>query len=59
MFNLFGKKDKLGKLQKKYQKLLEEAHKLSHTDRKAADLKSAEAEEVLKEIEALKKEQGN
>ncbi len=58
MFGLFKKADPLEKLNQKYKKLLEESHKLSHSDRKAADLKAQEAEEVLTEIERLKKEQG-
>ncbi|MEM6299961.1 MAG: Lacal_2735 family protein [Bacteroidota bacterium] len=57
MFGLFKKADPIEKLNKKYRQLLEESHKLSHSDRKAADLKTQEAEEVLKEIERLKKEQ--
>jgi len=36
---------------KRYKKLQEEAYKLSRTDRKAADLKYAEADELMKEIE--------
>ncbi|RZS93424.1 Lacal_2735 family protein [Aquimarina brevivitae] len=53
MFNFFKKKSKKEILQKKYAKLLEEAHKLSHTNRKASDDKQAEAEAVLQELEAL------
>ena len=55
MFGLF-KKDPLKKLQKKYKDLLEESFRLSTIDRKASDLKRAEAEEVMKEIEALQKQ---
>jgi hypothetical protein len=51
MFGLF--KDPKEKLEKKYQQLLAEAHRLSHIDRKKSDLKTAEAEEVRKQIEAL------
>ncbi|MGB1120896.1 MAG: Lacal_2735 family protein [Saprospiraceae bacterium] len=54
MFGLF-KKDPVKKLQKKYKDLMEESYRLSTTDRKASDLKRAEAEEVIKEIEALQK----
>ena len=50
---LFSKKSPAEKLQKRYEKLMEESYKLSHTDRKASDLKRAEAEEVAKEIEQL------
>lgn len=53
MLHLFGKKTKKEKLSKKYKKLLEQAHRLSHYDRKAADLKTVEAELVLQEIEKL------
>ena len=55
MFGLF-KKDPLKKLQKQYKDLLEESFRLSTIDRKASDLKRAEAEEVMKEIEALQKQ---
>lgn len=51
MFKLFG--DKKAKLQRHYSKLSEQAYKLSHTDRQASDKKTAEAAEVLKQIEAL------
>jgi len=57
MFGLFKKKSKADILKKKYNKLLEESYKLSHTDRTASSLKAAEAEEVMKEIEGL--EEGN
>ncbi len=53
MFELFKKKTEVEKLQEKYKKLMEEAFKLSHTDRKASDDKTAEAEEVMKQILAL------
>jgi len=52
MFGLF-KKDPKKVLQKKYEKLLEESFKLSTTDRKASDLKKAEAEAVADEIAKL------
>ncbi len=53
MFGLFKKKDPTDKLRKKHKQLLEEAFKLSKTDRKASDAKTAEAAEVMKEIEKL------
>ena len=53
MFGLFKKKTPLEKLQEKYNKLTEEAFKLSKIDRKASDAKQAEAEEVLKQMDAL------
>lgn len=54
MFGLFKKQSPKQKLQKKYRKLLSEAHQLSTSNRKASDLKMAEAEEVLKQMDALK-----
>ncbi|MDV7188027.1 Lacal_2735 family protein [Lutibacter sp. TH_r2] len=53
MFGLFKKKSEEEKLQAQYQKLLEEAHKLSTTNRKMSDQKIYEAEEVLKKLENL------
>jgi hypothetical protein len=55
MFGLFKKKEKskVDILNEKYRKLLDESYRLSHTNRKESDLKRAEAEEVLKELEGL------
>ena len=53
MFNLLNKKTKLEKLEIQYKKLLEEAYKLSTTDRKLSDKKTAEANAILKEMEGL------
>ena len=53
MFGIFKKKSEKEKLQIKYEKLLKEAHRLSTTNRKMSDLKTFEAEEVLKQIEKL------
>jgi hypothetical protein len=53
MFGLFKKKSPVDALQKKYKQLMEESYRLSHSDRKASDLKRAEAEDVLKEIDQL------
>ena len=53
MFGLFKKSSPVEKLQKKYEALMEESHRLSKTDRKAGDAKFAEAQELLREIEAL------
>ena len=53
MFGLF--KNPKAKLEQKYQKLLQEAFRLSHIDRKKSDLKTAEAEEVRKAIDELEK----
>ncbi len=54
MFGLFKKKSEVDKLNDQYKKLMKEAHSLSQRDRKAGDQKMAEAEEILKKIEALK-----
>jgi len=51
---LFKSKSELEKLQEKYGKLMEESFKLSSQDRKKSDAKAAEAEEVMKKIEALR-----
>jgi hypothetical protein len=50
MFGLFKKKTEKEKLQVKYEKLLEEAHALSTTNRRMSDDKAYEAEEVMKQI---------
>ena len=55
MFGLFKKKSKEEILQKKYEKLLQESHKLSTSSRVESDKKYVEAQEVLKELEALQK----
>jgi len=51
---MFWKKSPEEKLKKKYESLMKEAFNLSKTDRKASDAKTLEAEEVMKELEALK-----
>jgi len=53
MFDFFKKVDQRTKLEKEYKRLLEESFRLSTVDRKASDLKRAEAEEVLKRMEGL------
>jgi len=53
MFGLFKKKSEREILEIAYKKLLEESFKLSTVNRAASDLKRAEAEDVLKKIEAL------
>lgn len=55
MFGLFKKKSKIEKLNLKYKKLLAEAHKLSTTNRRQSDSKIADANEILKQIELLNK----
>ncbi|MEM6829586.1 MAG: Lacal_2735 family protein [Bacteroidota bacterium] len=53
MFGLFKKKSEKEVLQKKYEKLMKEAFELSKSNRQASDAKQAEADEVLKKMEAL------
>ncbi|WP_105069956.1 Lacal_2735 family protein [Nonlabens arenilitoris] len=55
MFGLFKKKSELDKLQVEYQKLMGDFHKLSKTDRSAADAAYAKAEEIGKKMDDLKK----
>ena len=55
MFNFFKKKSKIDILNEKYQKLQEEAYRLSTSNRTQSDLKYQEAQEVLNEIDALQK----
>lgn len=56
MFGLFKKKSKVEILHSKYKKLQEEAYRLSTSNRAQSDQKYVEAEEVLREIEAIKKD---
>jgi hypothetical protein len=53
MFSLFKKKDPREELNKRYKALLQESFRLSTSDRKASDLKRAEAEEVLLQMERM------
>lgn len=53
MFSLFKKKSPIDKLQKKYDRLMKEAHSLSTVNRAASDQKYAMADEVNKQIDAL------
>ncbi|MFK7811159.1 MAG: Lacal_2735 family protein [Maribacter sp.] len=53
MFKLFKKKSEKEILQKKYEKLMKEAHSLSTTNRKLSDNKVFEAEEVLKQMDQI------
>lgn len=50
---LFSRKSPREKLQKQYEKLMKESYNLSKSNRQASDKKVAEAEEVLKQINAL------
>ncbi|MGM0946769.1 MAG: Lacal_2735 family protein [Bacteroidota bacterium] len=53
MFGLFKKKSEKEKLQEQYTKMLSEVHKLSQSNRTAADKLAAEAEELAKKIEKM------
>jgi hypothetical protein len=55
MFGIFKKKSEIERLQEKHDKLLEEAFKLSKTNRKASDAKTAEANEIAKKMDDLRK----
>ena len=55
MFGLFKKSSEVDKLQKKYEKLMNDWHALSKTNRSESDKKYAEAQKVLEEIDRLKK----
>ncbi|HQV75688.1 MAG TPA: Lacal_2735 family protein [Flavobacteriales bacterium] len=55
MFNLFKKKDPREAVMKRYRELLAESHRLSTIDRKASDLKRAEAENLLDEFDRKSK----
>ena len=54
MFGLFKKTTELERLQKKYEKLMADWHRLSTTNRAESDKKYAEAEKILQEIDSLK-----
>lgn len=55
MFGLFKKKSEYEKLEEKYKALLKEAFELSNVNRSQSDMKQAEAEEVWKKMELIKK----
>ncbi|MDA0972434.1 MAG: Lacal_2735 family protein [Bacteroidetes bacterium] len=55
MFGLFKKKSPIDILQAKYERLMKESHALSSSNRTESDKKYAEADAVLKEMEALSK----
>ncbi|RNC86490.1 MAG: Lacal_2735 family protein [Winogradskyella sp.] len=54
MLGLFKKVSEAEKLQKKYEKLMSDWHKLSTTNRAESDKKYGEAQKVLDQITALK-----
>lgn len=55
MFGLFKKKSQVYKLHDSYEKLMQDSHRLSTTNRKLSDSKFAEAQEVLEDIDALRR----
>ena len=57
MFNLFKKKSPKDKLYAEYKKLMKESHALSTSNRSLSDAKAAEADQILKQIDALEKEE--
>jgi hypothetical protein len=57
MFGLFKKKTELEKLQDTYKSLLDKSYKLSHSNRTEADKVMAEAEEIGRKIEELRKKE--
>ena len=50
---LFKRTSKVDKLQKKYEKLMSDWHRLSTVNRAESDKKYAEAQEILQQIEQL------
>ena len=56
MLGIFRKKSKLDVLQKNYEKLMSEWHRLSSIDRSKSDDKYAEAQKILMQIEVLQKD---
>jgi hypothetical protein len=51
MLNIFKKKNEADKLRKKHARLLKDAYRLSHTDRKKSDSLYSEADRIAREIE--------
>ena len=53
MFGLFKKTTEKDKLQKEYEKLMAEWHKLSTSNRTESDKKYAQAQKILEHIEKM------
>ena len=53
MFGLFKKKTEKEILQRQYEKLMKESFELSTSNRSQSDAKAAEADAVMKKLEAL------
>lgn len=56
MFSLFKKRSEIDKLNATYLKLMKEAREISQRNRTAGDAKYAEADDILKKIDALKQQ---
>lgn len=54
MFGFFKKTTELERLQKKYETLMADWHKLSKTNRAESDKKYAEAQKISDQIDTLK-----
>jgi len=59
MFGFFKRKSKAEVLRKRHAELMEEAFRLSRTNRRESDKKYAEAEVVARQLEALEPKQGS
>jgi hypothetical protein len=57
MFSIF-KKDPIKKLEQEYKKFMEEYFRLSTSNRAESDKAFAKAEEIMKQLEALKNKNG-
>ncbi len=55
MLSFFKKSSKEDKLYKQYERLLKESHRLSTSSRVESDIKYAEAQAILVEIDNLEK----
>ena len=53
MFGIFKKKTEAEKLNKEYDKLMEEGYRLSTINRKASDEKYAEANKIMEKLEKI------
>ena len=53
MFGLFKKKSEKEKLEAQYDAIIKKSYELSHSNRAESDKVQAQAQEVLKQIEAL------
>ena len=53
MFGLFKKRTEREKLEAQYDALIKKSYELSHSNRAESDLLQAEAQEVLKKLDAL------